>query len=124
MAKALSEKSRVIREAIKANPGKGNTELVDLINKSEDRQKDKIKVTAQDVGNQRSALKALAMPAASGSHEPVAVPDPAAAPPTTTSGTTRNGRPRKKKPGRKPGRKPKAQHAAASVTPVTAAPKK
>jgi hypothetical protein len=57
MAKPLSEKSRLIREAIEANPGTGNTEIATLLNGHEDRKKDKLEFKAADVGNQRVALK-------------------------------------------------------------------
>jgi hypothetical protein len=59
MAKPLSPKSKLIREALKANPKLGNTELADLINSSDARREDKIKVTATEVGSQRQALKEL-----------------------------------------------------------------
>src|SRR4051794_39768666 len=59
MAKPLSPKSKLIREALKANPKLGNTELAELINSSDARKEDKIKVTSTDVGNQKQALKEL-----------------------------------------------------------------
>jgi hypothetical protein len=59
MAKPLSPKSQVIREAISAHPKLGNTKLAETINGAEARKTDKIQVTAADVGNQRQALKAL-----------------------------------------------------------------
>src|SRR5947209_345156 len=59
MAKPLSPKSVLIREAIKANPKLGNADLAKLINSAEVRKEDKIKVTATDVGNQKQALKAM-----------------------------------------------------------------
>jgi hypothetical protein len=59
MAKPLSPKSQLIREAIVANSKLGNTELASLINSSDARKGDKIKVSATDVGNQRQALKAM-----------------------------------------------------------------
>src|SRR4051794_9038416 len=59
MAKPLSPKSRLIREALKANPKLGNADLAKLINSSDARKEDKIKVTATDVGNQKQALKAM-----------------------------------------------------------------
>jgi hypothetical protein len=59
MAKPLSPKSQLIREALKANPKLGNADLAKLINSSDVRKGDKIKVTATDVGNQRQALKAM-----------------------------------------------------------------
>jgi hypothetical protein len=59
MAKPLSPKSALIREAIAANRKLGNTDLADLINSSDSRKEDKIKVTATDVANQKQALKEL-----------------------------------------------------------------
>jgi hypothetical protein len=59
MAKPLSPKSQLIREALKANPKLGNADLAKLINSSDARKQDKIKVTATDVGNQKQALKAM-----------------------------------------------------------------
>src|SRR4051812_49046804 len=59
MAKPLSPKSQLIREAIKANSKLGNADLAKLINSSDARKEDKIKVTATDVGNQKQALKAM-----------------------------------------------------------------
>jgi hypothetical protein len=101
MAKELSEKSKVIREAIAANPDLGNTDLASLINAADARKKDKIAVTATDVNNQKQALKAMGGKKAA---EPKAV---APAP-----NLTRNGAPRKK-PGRKPGHKATAAPVAA-----------
>jgi hypothetical protein len=57
MAKPLSEKSKLIREAIEANPGLGNTEVATLLNGHEGRKKDKLGFKAGDVANQRVALK-------------------------------------------------------------------
>src|SRR4051794_25553634 len=59
MAKPLSPKSKLIREALKANPKLGNADPAKLINSSDARKEDKIKVTATDVGNQKQALKAM-----------------------------------------------------------------
>jgi hypothetical protein len=59
MAKPLSPKSQLIREALKANPKLGNADLAKLINSSDVRKEDKIKVTATDIGNQKQALKAM-----------------------------------------------------------------
>jgi hypothetical protein len=59
MAKPLSPKSKLIREALKANPNLGNADLARQINSSDARKEDKIKVTATDVGNQKQALKAM-----------------------------------------------------------------
>jgi hypothetical protein len=57
MAKPLGPKSTLIREAITASPGSGNTKLAGLINGSDARKADKIKVTANDVARQRQAMK-------------------------------------------------------------------
>jgi hypothetical protein len=100
MAKQLSEKSKVIREAITANPDLGNTDLAALINSADARKADKVKVTATDVSNQKQALKAMGGKKAAA---PVATPAP---------NLTRNGAPRKK-PGRKPGHKAAAAPVAA-----------
>jgi hypothetical protein len=57
MAQQLGPKSILIREAIIANPNKGNTELAAFLNDSDDRKADKIKVTMQDVASQKQAMK-------------------------------------------------------------------
>jgi len=57
MAKPLGPKSLLIRDAIKAHPNKGNKEIAELINDSHDRMDDKIKVTPQDVAQQKQAMK-------------------------------------------------------------------
>jgi hypothetical protein len=57
MAQPLGPKSILIREAITANPDKGNTELAAFLNDADDRKTDKIKVTAQDVASQKQAMK-------------------------------------------------------------------
>ncbi len=57
MSKPLGPKSLVIREAIKAHPNKGNKEIAEFIDDSHDRMDDKIKVTPQDVAQQKQALK-------------------------------------------------------------------
>lgn len=57
MAKPLGPKSLLIREAIRAHADLGNTELAELINSSDARKEDKIKVTANDVAQQRQAMK-------------------------------------------------------------------
>ena len=49
MAKPLGPKSILIREAIKANPDLGNTEIAELLNGSEDRKRDKIEVKPGDI---------------------------------------------------------------------------
>src|SRR5437899_3132260 len=91
MAKPLGPKSKLIREAISANPGKGNTELAEMLNGAAERKTDKIKVTANDVAQQRQAVKNL------GGAKPAAA--------TASAKPGVNGR---KKPDRKPGKKPAA----------------
>src|SRR5262249_51456861 len=71
-----------------ANPSKGNTELAEMLNGEAARKTDKIKVTANDIAQQRQALKSLQAAKTTAAAKPAA-----------------NGR---KKPGRKPGRKPAA----------------
>ena len=56
MAKPLSPKSQLIREAIAAHPKLGNTQLAELINGAEGRKTDKIQVNATDVSNQAPAV--------------------------------------------------------------------
>jgi hypothetical protein len=102
MAKPLGPKSILIRKAITENPGKGNTELAEMLNDAEERMDDKIKVTAQDVAAQRQAMK-----------KPGAQKAPAAATPAG------NGR---RKPGRKPGRKPAAAAPRPASAPTAANP--
>src|SRR5262249_3751914 len=57
MPKPLGEKSRVIREAIHANPDLGNKELAELLNSSAEREKDRLKVSPTDVARQKLVLK-------------------------------------------------------------------
>lgn len=59
MAKPLSAKSVLIRDAIRAHPDLNNKPLAELINSSDARKEDKIQVTALDVAQQRQALKNL-----------------------------------------------------------------
>src|SRR4051794_32194411 len=116
MAKQLSAKSIVIRDAIAANPDLGNTDVAALINGADARKQDKIKGTATHASNQKQAWKAMAETAAktSAASKPAA---PAAAKPQLT----RDGTPRKK-PGRKPGyKKPATVPVAAAVKPAKAA---
>src|SRR5262249_27985520 len=108
MAKPLGPKSLLIREAIKNNPKKGNTEIAELLNDAEERMDDKIKVTAQDVAAQRPAIKKAGKPA------PAATAAPAA-PATKPAG---NGRRKGGKPQKAPAR---TQAAQAAGNPVDAA---
>jgi hypothetical protein len=57
MAKPIGPKTLLIRDAIKANPGMGNKELAAKLMDSNDRMDDKIKVTPQDVAQQKQELK-------------------------------------------------------------------
>src|SRR5947209_17143549 len=69
MAKPLGPKSLVIRQAISAHPDKGNKDIAELINDSQDRLDDKIKVTPQEVAMQKQAMKKVrgdATPSAAG----------------------------------------------------------
>jgi anti-sigma factor RsiW len=104
MAKPLGAKSLLIREAIKAHPDKGNTELADMINGSDARQHDKLKVTAQDIASQKQAMKKAAAAA------------PATAPERAPT------KPARKKPGRKPGSKPAPKQAASAPAVAQPAP--
>ena len=57
MAKPLSHKSHLIRQAIKDNPNKGSTEIAEMLNDAEERMDDKINVKPGDVSQQRQAMK-------------------------------------------------------------------
>lgn len=98
MAKPLGPKSKLIRDAITANPGKGNKALADMLNSDEERQADKIKVTPNDVAQQRQAMKKAG----------AAKPEPAKA----ASKPAVNGR---KKGGRKAGAPESAKAASTSA---------
>src|SRR5262249_28366122 len=54
------EKSRIIREAITANPKIGNTKIATLLNGHDDRKKDKLEFKAQDVAQQKVAMNKAA----------------------------------------------------------------
>jgi hypothetical protein len=84
MAKPLGKKSILIRKAITAHPDKTPKEIADLLNDSDDRMDDKIKVTPNDVSQQKQAMK-----------KPGAQKAPAAAKKPLGNG--------RRKPGRKPG---------------------
>jgi hypothetical protein len=56
-AKPLGPKSTPIREAIQAHPEMGNTELEELINASDARREDKIKVKPGDIAAHKQAMK-------------------------------------------------------------------
>jgi hypothetical protein len=57
MAKPLGPKTTLIREAITANPGVQNKALAELINSSDARQQDKLRVTPFEVAEQRNRMK-------------------------------------------------------------------
>jgi hypothetical protein len=57
MAKTLGPKSRLIRQAISDNPETGNTELARMLSAAKERKDDKIKLTPQDVAQQRQVMK-------------------------------------------------------------------
>jgi hypothetical protein len=106
MAKPLGAKSILIRQAITAHPDKTPKELADLLNDAEERMDDKIKVTPNDVSQQKQAMKKPGATAA-----PAAAAAPAEPDPTPKAA---NGR---RKPGRKPGRKPAAAAPRATTQP-------
>ena len=94
MAKPLGPKSLLIRDAIKAHPNKGNKEIAELINDSHDRMDDKIKVTPQDIAQQKQAMKK-----AGGK---TAAPTPAAKPAPAGQTKGKGGRSRKATPAAVP----------------------
>jgi hypothetical protein len=98
MAKPLGEKSRLIRDAINNNPGRGNTELAQRVNDSDAAKKAKIEVKASDVAQQKQAMKKAGGKAA---------PAVAGAETAATSKPTGNGR-RKGAGKRQGGAGPKA----------------
>jgi hypothetical protein len=100
MAKPLGAKSILIREAIKAHPKKGNTEIAELINDSHDRMDDKIKVTPQDIAQQKQAMK-------KGGGSVAAAPEPEV--------------PTRAKPGRPKGSGGRPKKAVTAATPARAA---
>src|SRR5262249_4692180 len=55
----LGPKSSLIRDAIKAHPKVGNTELANMINSSPARKEDRIRVEPNDIAKQRQAMKKL-----------------------------------------------------------------
>src|SRR5262245_19308933 len=57
MAKPLGAKSKLIREAIAANPGLGNKDLADRLNSAEERKQDRLTFKADDVAQQKQAMK-------------------------------------------------------------------
>jgi hypothetical protein len=103
MAKPIGPKTALIRDAIKANPDKGNTELANLINSSDARKLDKLTVTANDIAQQKQALKNLAKGQAASKGKRAKAAQQAA---PSSNGAKKKG---------KPGRKPKAKTAASSA---------
>jgi hypothetical protein len=120
MAKPIGPKTALIRDAIKANPDKGNTELANLINASEERKLDKLSVTANDIAQQKLALKNLAK----GNGAPASAKGKRAKAAQQAAPSSNGAKKQKRKPGRKPKAKtaassaPVAQRQAASVRPV------
>jgi hypothetical protein len=76
MAKPLGPKSLRIREAIAQNPDLGNTELAQFITGSDKARAEKIEVKAQDIAQQKQAMKK-----AGGGSAATPVPTPAAGKP-------------------------------------------
>ena len=107
MAKPISAKSLLIRQAIISHPDKTPKEVAEALNDSHDRMDDKLKFTPNDISQQKQAMK-----------KPGATTTSAAAAPAETAPKPANGR---KKPGRKPGRQPAAVAAAAAPRPATVA---
>ena len=107
MSKPLGPKSLLIRDAIKAHPNKGNKEIAELINDSHDRMDDKIKVTPQDIAQQKQAMKKAGGEAAA--------PTPAAKPAPAGQTKGKGGRPRK---AATPAAAPAPRAAVASASPV------
>src|SRR4051794_17552463 len=103
MAKPIGPKTTLIRDAIKAHPDKSNKELAELINNSPARADVKIKVTPNDIAQQKQNLKEAAKKA--GANGAAAAPEPASAPATTPAASaakSANGR-KKGKGGRPKG---------------------
>jgi len=99
MAKPIGPKTQLIRDALKAHPGMGNTELAETINVSPARKEDGIEVTAQDVAAQKQALKNLGETAAPA---PKATPIVETAPAPAKKKGRPAGQPTKKGPATKP----------------------
>ena len=106
MAKPLSKKSKIIRDAITKLAHMGNKEIAEMLTDSQDRLDDKLEFKPTDVAQQRQAMKKA--PAAAPVPQPTkAATSDQARTPTAPKG---NGR-------RKPGRKK-----AAAAPPRAAAP--
>jgi hypothetical protein len=106
MAKPLGPKSLLIREAVRAHPDMGNTELAELINSSDARQEDKIKVKPGDIAAQKQAMKKAGE----------TIPAPTARGASRPARKGGNGR-------RTPGRKAKAERTATRVAAAQPSPR-
>jgi hypothetical protein len=96
MAKPLGAKSLLIRDAIKANPDLGNKAIAEKLMDSADRRDDKIKVTPQDIAQQKQAMKSgKATPPAPKAATPTAALATAAAPAKRGRPKGKGGRPKK-----------------------------
>src|SRR5262245_62015935 len=92
MPMPLGEKSRLIREAIRANPDLSNKELAEKLNGAPDRAGDRFKFSANDVGQQRQRMKALVGAAEGKGDEPA---------PASQAAAPRERRRRSRPPGRR-----------------------
>jgi hypothetical protein len=94
MAKPIGPKTALIREAITANPDVQNKPLAELINSSDARKEDGIKVTPFEIAEQRQRMKKA------GAQVPAAAATSEAAP--ATNGTAKKrGRPKGSGAGKK-----------------------
>lgn len=100
MAKPLGPKSQLIRQAIADNPGMGNKEIAETLMDDNARLDDKIKVTPQDVAQQKQQMKKAGIDLTAAKKLEAAKPEP-------------------KKRGRKPGQVATSRPApAAAASPV------
>jgi hypothetical protein len=95
MAKPIGPKTALIREAITANPGIQNKPLAELINSSDARKEDGIKVTPFEIAEQRQRMKKVG----------AAIPASVASSALATSETTANGKKRGRPKGSGAGKK-------------------
>jgi hypothetical protein len=96
MAKPLGPKSLLIRAAIKANPGLGNKAIAEKLMDSAERLDDKIKVTPNDIAQQKQAMKSdKGTPAAPKAATPAAAAPSAPAPAKRGRPKGKGGRPKK-----------------------------
>jgi hypothetical protein len=120
MAKPLGEKSRIIREAIKKHPNRGNTELATFLNDAQDRLDDKFEFKAAEVAQQKIALKKVADRPAATQPATASVAEAETPPESAEPATTEPKRKGTKKRGRPLGRKTTVAPAAARVQPAVA----